>query len=169
MNNNLFSLNSNIDISINSSQDLVNQYSKNDSVSTEKKNIQSLILYRALYILKQTFSKHKQKIKILYQQYKDGPKDLLCLNLNHLVKLLINLFNVTNIKFIKYKKFNEILTADLLINDDLNLFIIKELIQFIYKNIYKYNRIFYDKKVKEREIKIKQMELENIAKETKKI
>ena len=125
---------------------------KNDS-------IQLALLYRSLYILKKKFSKFKSEINNIYNRYYGGDKLTSKSNDHHFIKVY-NFFNLVYDVFKEIKitipKFNapiDVFNFDIK-NFDYNCDAHKNTIKLLEKMIFnkfeleKYNRIYYEKKIK---------------------
>ena len=134
--------------------------SKNKSpehlIEIELKNIHMLILQRSLYILKRRFDQNKKELELIYEKYKDKKyKKLKCISTRHLIDLYNEIMSIIQINLLPYENFNELLTADLMSGFNKGKYseIINSLTQFTKKNIEKYNKIFYENKLKKKMLK----------------
>ena len=144
-------------------------------IAMEKKTIQNLILYRSLYILKRKFIIHKPEINAVYEEYRQGPKNLICLPLIYLNDVFVNISQLAQFTLLPYKTFNELIAGDLLtsLNKQKTSNTLKKLSKYAKENIEKYNMIIYQKrmwqkqakyqkKLKENSGRYKEIEVENL-------
>ena len=140
---------SNMDIKI-STNELKNN-NKEQMLSMELKNIQMLILQRSLFILKKKFEINKKPLEVIYQKYKDeNYMKLRCISVDYLTELYIEIMETIQFTILPYNNFNELFSADLMteLNKDKSKIYLKELVKFTNQNIEKYNRIYFEKKMK---------------------
>ena len=152
----------NSNMNINSNENiLISQTSQNKNTEKEKlvdielKNIHMLILQRSLYILKKKFEMNKKLLEIIYQKYRDGNyMKLKCVSVDYLSEVYNEVMETTQFTMIPYTNFNELFSADLMteINKDKCKIIIKNLVKFTIENVEKYNRIYFEKKMKKRQL-----------------
>ena len=151
----------NINIINNSNNKLnISGSSKNKSpdhlIEIELKNIHMLILQRSLYILKRRFDQNKKELELIYEKYKDKKyKKLKCISTRHLIDLYNEIMSIIQINLLPYENFNELLTADLMSGFNKGKYseILNSLTQFTKKNVEKYNKIFYENKLKKKKLK----------------
>ena len=142
-----------------------NYKSQENLIEIELKNIHMLILQRSLYIIKRRFEQNKKYLEYIYEKYKDKKyKQLKCISTNHLLNLYKDVLETIQIELLPYEKFNELLSADLMIDfkKEKSISIIKSLVQFTNNNIEKYNTIFYENKMKKKKIKEEKENEENL-------
>ena len=139
----------------------------NDICEELKKSIETLILYRSLYILKKKFELGKETIRKIYNSFNLDPNE----NVSKYCSYQVSIDNFTIIAKTVFEKCNMLLIIinnpkDILLS---NLFldvnkkieemtsILKEIKEYILneKNplVKKYNSLYYDKKIKTRMIK----------------
>ena len=124
-------------------------------LSIELKNTKMLILQRSLYILKKKFEINKKPLEIIYQKYKDeNYNKLRCINVDYLAELYNEIMDTIQFAILPYNNFNELFSADLMteLNKDKSKVILKSLVKFTNQNIEKYNRIYFEKKMKKRQL-----------------
>ena len=144
---------SNMDIKI-STNELKNN-NKEQMLSMELKNIQMLILQRSLFILKKKFEINKKPLEVIYQKYKDeNYMKLRCISVDYLTELYIEIMETIQFTILPYNNFNELFSADLMteLNKDKSKIYLKELVKFTNQNIEKYNRIYFEKKMKKKQL-----------------
>ena len=127
---------------------------KEQILNMELKNIQMLILQRSLYILKKKFEINKKPLEIIYQKYKDeNYSKLRCISVDYLTEMYTEIMETIQFTILPYNKFNELFSADLMteLNKDKSKMILKELVKFTNQNIEKYNRIYFEKKMKKKQ------------------
>ena len=120
-----------------------------------KKNNQMLILERSLYILKNKFEIHKKELEIIYEKYRHkNYKKLKCINVDYLYPLYDEIMKTTKFNLIPYTNSKEVISADLLIelNKEKRKMVLKSLEKFTLENIEKYNRIYYDEKMRKKKL-----------------
>ena len=144
---------SNMDIKISSNEFKNNN--KEQMLSMELKNIQMLILQRSLFILKKKFEINKKPLEVIYQKYKDeNYMKLRCISVDYLTELYIEIMETIQFTILPYNNFNELFSADLMteLNKDKSKIYLKELVKFTNQNIEKYNRIYFEKKKKKKQL-----------------
>jgi hypothetical protein len=144
---------SNMDIKI-SVNELKNS-NKEQMLNMELKNIQMLILQRSLYILKKKFEINKKPLEIIYQKYKDeNYAKLRCISIDYLTEMYTEIMETIQFTILPYNNINELFSADLMteLNKDKSKIVIKDLVKFTNQNIEKYNRIYFEKKMKKRQL-----------------
>ena len=132
-----------------------NTNKKEEIYDMELNNIQMLILHRSLYILKRKFEINKKELEIIYQKYKDEDyMKLKCINVDYLLELYKEIMDLTQFTMLPYTNFNELISADLMteLNEGKTKVILKALVKFTKDNVEKYNRIYFDKKMKKRRL-----------------
>ena len=131
----------------------------------EKTNLQMQLVHRSLYILKRKFEIHKEQINQIYYEHKQKEikNPLLTFSLKQFPEVLNNIMSIANLLILPFRQYSELITADLMtqLNYEKTQNIIQQLTQYVKENIYKYNLIFYEKKMKE--IKIREKLAENNA------
>ena len=129
----------------------------------EKTNLQMQLIHRSLYILKRKFEIHKEQINQIYYQHKQKEikNPLLTFSIKQLPEVLNNIMSIANLLILPFRQYSELITADLMtqLNYEKTQSIIQQLIQYTKENIFKYNLLFYEKKMKE--IKIREKISEN--------
>ena len=133
----------------------ISSKNKEEILDMELKNIQMLILHRSLYILKNKFEINKKEIEIIYQKYRDDNyMKIKCINVDYLFDLFKEIMDTTQFTMLPYVNFNELISADLMteLNSDKTKAILKALIKFTKINIEKYNRIYFEKKMKKKQM-----------------
>ena len=144
---------SNMDIKISANEFKNNN--KEQMLSMELKNIQMLILQRSLFILKKKFEINKKPLEVIYQKYKDeNYMKLRCISVDYLTELYIEIMETIQFTILPYNNFNELFSADLMteLNKDKSKIYLKELVKFTNQNIEKYNRIYFEKKMKKKQL-----------------
>ena len=124
-------------------------------LAIEKKNNQMLILERSLYILKKKFEIHKKELEIVYEKYRHkNYKKLKCINVDYLYELYNEILKTTRFNLIPYTNSKEVISAELMIelNREKRKMVLKSLEKFTLKNIEKYNRIYYDEKMRKKKL-----------------
>ena len=138
-----------------------NKKENNQNINTEEKlnieltNIQMLILQRSLYILKRKFEINKRELQIIYQKYRDeNYMQLKCINVDYLMELYKEIMDTTQFTLLPYTNFNELITADLMtgLNASKSKAILKALVKFTTTNIEKYNRIYFENKMRKKKL-----------------
>ncbi len=147
------------DVSINSIMNMNNHPNQNQNVDNlieiEQKNIHMLILQRSLYILKKKIEINKKDIELLFDKYKDEKfKKIKCIKTDSLLEVLKELLDIGQFSMISYINFNELLSADLMteLNKNNETNVLKNLVKFTLYNLEKYNKIFFEKKMKKKKI-----------------
>ena len=132
-----------------------NNQNKGEILDIEYKNVQMLILQRSLYILKNNNQINKKELEIIYQKYKDEEyMRLKCINIDYLLELYQEIMDTTQFTMLPYINFNELISADLMteINESKSKTVLKALVKFTQNNIEKYNRIYFDKKMRKKQL-----------------
>ncbi len=126
----------------------------------ERKNIDMLVLYRSLYILKKKFELYKPQINQIYQENKKKSSNLLVLPITNIPQILKNIMMIAHFYIISYNRYSELLTVDLLNkrNKKQSEIIVNYIYNYIKEHIHEYNSVFYEKKQKEIQLK---KEIEN--------
>ena len=128
---------------------------REEKLNIELKNIQMLILQRSLYILKKKFEINKRELQIIYQKYRDeNYMQLKCINVDYLLELYKEILDTTQFTMLPYTNFNELITADLMteLNAGKSKAVLKALVKFTTVNIEKYNRIYFEKKMRKKKL-----------------
>ena len=128
---------------------------KEQILNMELKNIQMLILQRSLYILKKKFEINKKPLEIIYQKYKDENfSKLRCISIDYLTEMYTEIMETIQFTILPYNNINELFSADLMteLNKDKSKIVIKDLVKFTNNNIEKYNRIYFEKKMKKKQL-----------------
>ena len=155
-NNNSNIINNNNELNISGAS---NDKSQENLIEIEIKNIHMLILQRSLYIMKRRFEKNKKEIEFVYEKYKDkNYRNLRCISTLRLFDLYKDIMETIQINLLPYENFNELITADLMtkFNEEKYNTMLNALVQFTKKNIEKYNKIFYENKLKKKKLKEEQ-------------
>ncbi len=132
---------------INNSNNLNNK--EEEIISIEKNNINMLILCRSLYILKKKFEKNKDiinKIYLKYQNENNNNNNLITIPLEYLNEVINNIMNISEFNIIVYKEFNDLITADLLNNENIIKKILILLNTFINEKVDYYNDLYLKKR-----------------------
>ena len=140
---------------VKSSSNMPKNNSNEELLNMELKNIQMLILQRSLYILKKKFEINKKPLEIIYQKYKnENCMKLRCISVDYLNEMYTDVMETTQFTILPYTNFNELFSADLMteLNKDKSKIILKNLVKFTNQNIEKYNRIYFEKKMKKRQL-----------------
>ena len=126
----------------------------------ERKNIDMLILYRSLYILKKKFELYKPQINQIYQENKQKSSNILVLPIKNIPYILKNIMMIAQFYIISYNSYSELLTVELLNNRNKKQseIIVNYIYNYIKEHINEYNSVFYEKKMKEIQLK---KEIEN--------
>ena len=114
-----------------------------------------LILQRSLYILKKKFEINKKELEIIYQRYKNEKfMKLKCINVDYLLELYKEIMDTTQFTMLPYLNFNELISADLMteLNEDKSKAVLKALVEFTTINVEKYNRIYFEKKMRKKKL-----------------
>ena len=128
---------------------------KEQILNMELKNIQMLILQRSLYILKKKFEINKKPLEIIYQKYKDeNYSKLRCISVDYLTEMYTEIMETIQFTILPYNNINELFSADLMteLNKDKSKIVIKDLVKFTNNHIEKYNRIYFEKKMKKKQL-----------------
>ena len=135
-------------------------YEKENINLMERKNIDMLILYRSLYILKKKFELYKPQINQIYQENKQKSSNILVLPIKNIPYILKNIMMIAQFYIISYNSYSELLTVELLNNRNKKQseIIVNYIYNYIKEHINEYNSIFYEKKMKEIQLK---KEIEN--------
>ena len=142
-------------MNIKNSVNISKNKNKEQIYNMELKNIQMLILQRSLYILKKKFEINKKTLEIIYQKYKDeNCVKLRCINIDFLSEMYSDIMDTLQFTILPYGNFNELFSADLMteLNKDKSKTILKELVKYTNHNIEKYNKIYFEKKMKKRQL-----------------
>ena len=132
-----------------------NIQNKEEALDMGLSNVQMLILHRSLYILKKKFEINKKELEIIYQKYRDENYiKVKCIKVDFLSELYKEIMDTTQFTMLPYLNFNELITADLMteINADKTKMILKDLVQFTENNVEKYNRIYFEKKMRKKKL-----------------
>jgi len=132
----------------------------------ERKNIDMLILYRSLYILKKKFELYKPQINQIYQENKQKSSNILVLPIKNIPYILKNIMMIAQFYIISYNSYSELLTVELLNNRNKKQseIIVNYIYNYIKEHINEYNSVFYEKKMKEIQLK-KEIESKNVEEE----
>jgi hypothetical protein len=79
---------------------------------------------------------------------------LRCISVDYLQEMYTDVMETTQFTILPYTNFNELFSADLMteLNKDKSKIILKNLVKFTNQNIEKYNRIYFEKKMKKRQL-----------------
>ena len=130
--------------------------SDEEILAMEKKNNHMLILERSLYILKKKFEIHKNELEIIYKKYRhNNYKNLKCINIDYLLDLYDEMMNTLRFRMIPYTNSKEVISADLMIeiNKEKRKKVLRSLEKFTLKNISKYNKIYFDEKMRKKKLR----------------
>ena len=144
-----------INVNIKNSVSVSKNSNKEQILNMELKNIQMLILQRSLFILKKKFEINKKPLDIIYQKYKDeNYAKLRCVNIDYLTEIYTEIMETIQFTILPYNNFNELFSADLMteLNKDKSKQILKELVKYTNQNVEKYNKIYFEKKMKKRQL-----------------
>ena len=144
-----------INVNIKNSVNVSKNSNKEQILNMELKNIQMLILQRSLFILKKKFEINKKPLDIIYQKYKDeNYAKLRCVNIDYLTEIYTEIMETIQFTILPYNNFNELFSADLMteLNKDKSKQILKELVKYTNQNVEKYNKIYFEKKMKKRQL-----------------
>ena len=77
-----------------------------------------------------------------------------CISVDYLAELYNEIMDTIQFAILPYNNFNELFSADLMteLNKDKSKVILKSLVKFTNQNIEKYNRIYFEKKMKKRQL-----------------
>ena len=98
---------------------------------------------------------NKKALEIIYQKYKnENCMKLRCISFDYLNEMYADVMETTQFTILPYNNFNELFSADLMteLNKDKSKIILKNLVKFTNQNIEKYNRIYFEKKMKKRQL-----------------
>ena len=143
--------NQNIDQNIN--QNLTEN--KEENLNEIKKKSKNLVLERSLYILKRKFEIHKKELEVVYDKYRHkNYKKLKAIDVNYLVQIYDEIFKTTRFKLIPYVNSKEVISADLMmeINQKRRNMVFRSLENFTLKNIQKYNKLYYEEKMRAKKL-----------------
>ena len=141
-------------------QMLINNQNKFEQIiKNMEESIQSLILFRSLYLIKKKFDKYKSNINKIYQDFninKSKRIDALGsfqIDINLLDKILLLVLKEINLFILELSSPKDIFLSYFLISnkklEEMELIINNMKKEIIEKNLVeKYNKIFYDKKIK---------------------
>ena len=135
-----------------------------------KNSIQELIKRRSLYILKKKFEIYKNQISQIYNEYKQRSLNLTVIPTNNIYDVISNIMKICQFLPISSNNFNELITADLMTSSSRKKseYYIKDICEFTKNKITEYNHIFYERKIKEIQIK-KEIDLLNKDDEIEKV
>ena len=140
----------------------INQTASNsneDIINNIKQNIEQIILYRSLYILKKKFELNKEKLKILYEDFNINTSKRIdalgaCqIDVNDFIEITQIILKELNIFLLKLTSPKDIFLSSFIINSqkyEEMLSILSNIKTILITNnlIKKYNQIFYEKKIK---------------------
>lgn len=130
-----------------------------------ERSIETIILYRSLYIMKKKIDINKQKIKKLYRSFnldKDGRVDALNsyqVNIENFPLIAESIFRESKILLSSYNNPKDIFLSSFFYDLDLKIremvSILNDIKNYIIDSslVQKYNEIYYNKKIKDNEIK----------------
>ena len=139
------------------------------SIELGKSEIQHLIKQRSLYILKKKFEIYKNQISQIYNQYRQSSIHLTVIGVNNINEVILNIMKITQFFPITSNNYNDLITGDLMTSSmrKNSEKIIDDLCEYAKKKVNEYNFIFYEKKMKEIQIK-KEIDLARKDDETEK-
>ena len=139
------------------------------SIELGKSEIQHLIKQRSLYILKKKFEIYKNQISQIYNQYRQSSIHLTVIGVNNINEVILNIMKITQFFPITSNNYNDLITGDLMTTSmrKNSEKIIDDLCEYAKKKVNEYNFIFYEKKMKEIQIK-KEIDLARKDDETEK-
>ena len=94
-------------------------------------------------------------MEIIYQKYKDeNYSKLRCISVDYLTEMYTEIMETIQFTILPYNNINELFSADLMteLNKDKSKIVIKDLVKFTNNNIEKYNRIYFEKKMKKKQL-----------------
>jgi hypothetical protein len=113
----------------------------------EKENIKVLILYRSLYILKKKFEIYHNGIEEIYNSNKTNKYFISLDNLSNILKKILI---VSNCLIIYFKDYNELIDNSFILNLNVenSMNIINSICEYIKNNLEKYNKLYFEKRLK---------------------
>ena len=124
----------------------------------KQSSLEVMVLYRSLYILKRKFEIYKdalyqiyKKYEILYQNKQSTTKYQIKVNVDNFERILKEIFDLIATMIIPMDNPKDVFVSNLLITNEQKiqmLKIIHQLYLYIKERVDKYNRIFYDKKIR---------------------
>ena len=152
----------------------------NQEISKQiESSLETLILYRSLYIIKQKFGLFKERIKNIYDKYniyKDNYKlktdiKIYQIDKNNFIQVTDEVLKDLNILIIKYSNPKDIFLSKVILENKIKetFSIIQEILNWLINNnkgkfsIKYYNKIFFNKKIKQF---LQEGEIDNINTET---
>lgn len=124
----------------------------------KQSSLEVMVLYRSLYILKRKFEIYKEplyqiykKYEILYQNKQSITQYQIKVNVDNFEKILKEIFDLISTIIIPMDNPKDVFVSNLLITNEQRiqmLKIIHQLYLYIKERIDKYNKIFYDKKIR---------------------
>ena len=124
----------------------------------KQSSLEVMVLYRSLYILKRKFEIYKdalyqiyKKYEILYQNKQSTTKYQIKVNVDNFERILKEIFDLIATMIIPMDNPKAVFVSNLLITNEQKiqmLKIIHQLYLYIKERVDKYNRIFYDKKIR---------------------
>ena len=152
----------------------------NDICEELKKSIETLILYRSLYILKKKFELGKETIRKIYNSFNIDPNENVSkycsyqVSIDNFIIIAKTVFEKCNMLLIVINNPKDILLSNLFLDVNKKIeemtSILKEIKEYITNEenplVKKYNSLYYDKKIKSRMIK-DVIDLKQIKKEKK--
>ena len=113
----------------------------------EKENIKVLISYRSLYILKKKFEIYHNGIEEIYNSNKTNKYFISLDNLSNILKKILI---VSNCLIIYFKDYNELIDNSFILNLNVenSMNIINSICEYIKNNLEKYNKLYFEKRLK---------------------
>ena len=145
----------NIDQNINQNSNQNSTENNQENLNEIKKKSKNLVLERSLYILKRKFEIHKKELEAVYDKYRHkNYKKLKAIDVNYLVQIYDEIFKTTRFKLIPYTNSKEVISADLMmeINQNKRNMVFRSLEKFTLKNIQKYNKLYYEEKMRAKKL-----------------
>ena len=141
----------------NSNQNTNPNSSENTKENLEeiKKINKNLVQERSLYILKRKFEIHKKELEVVYDKYRHkNYKKLKAIDVNYLCQIYDDILRTTRFKLIPYTNSKEVISADLMmeINKKKRDMVLRSLERFTLKNIQKYNKLYYEEKMRAKKL-----------------
>jgi len=145
----------NIDQNINQNSNQNSTENKQENLNEIKTKSKNLVLERSLYILKRKFEIHKKELEVVYDKYRHkNYQKLKAIDVNYLVQIYDEIFKTTRFKLIPYTNSKEVISAELMmeINQKKRNMVFRSLERFTLKNIQKYNKLYYEEKMRAKKL-----------------
>ena len=145
----------NIDQNINQNSNQNSTENNQENLNEIKKKSKNLVLERSLYILKRKFEIHKKELEVVYDKYRHkNYQKLKAIDVNYLVQIYDEIFKTTRFKLIPYTNSKEVISAELMmeINQKKRNMVFRSLERFTLKNIQKYNKLYYEEKMRAKKL-----------------